>query len=158
MTQINITITDPQVVDGLIESANRNDTTAEAIALSVIARQGQMYAELYKVGVTTSAAFMARFTPTEYAAVMDAAQTPGDVQDQFNLLLSEATVNYYDPRLAIGLDTLVVAGLLTAERAQELLAYNRPQPSPVRARNEDGTFKSDDPATPDVDEAWIPAV
>ena len=28
----------------------------------------------------------------------------------------------------------------------------------VRARNEDGTFKSDDPATPDVDEAWIPAV
>jgi hypothetical protein len=27
----------------------------------------------------------------------------------------------------------------------------------VRARNEDGTFMADDPATPDVNEAWIPA-
>jgi hypothetical protein len=25
----------------------------------------------------------------------------------------------------------------------------------VRARNEDGTFKADDPATPDMDEAWV---
>lgn len=24
-----------------------------------------------------------------------------------------------------------------------------------RARNEDGTFKADDPATPDVNEAWV---
>lgn len=24
-----------------------------------------------------------------------------------------------------------------------------------RARNEDGTFKADDPSTPDVDEAWV---
>lgn len=38
----------------------------------------------------------------------------------------------------------------------------RPLPTPeppkvttrVRARNEDGTFKSDDPSTPDVNEAW----
>jgi hypothetical protein len=28
----------------------------------------------------------------------------------------------------------------------------------VRARNEDGTFMADDPATPDVNEAWVPAV
>lgn len=27
----------------------------------------------------------------------------------------------------------------------------------IRARNEDGTFIADDPATPDVDEAWAPA-
>jgi hypothetical protein len=129
MTQITVVITDPVVVDGLIEGANRNETTAEAIALSVLARQGQMYAELYKVGVTTSAAFMARFTPTEYAAVMSAAQTPGDVQNQLSLLISEPTVNYYDPRMAAGLDTLVTAGLLTIERAQELLTYERPTPA-----------------------------
>jgi hypothetical protein len=24
-----------------------------------------------------------------------------------------------------------------------------------RARNEDGTYKADDPSTPDVDEAWV---
>lgn len=29
------------------------------------------------------------------------------------------------------------------------------QPDPIRARNEDGTFRADDPATPDVDEAWV---
>jgi hypothetical protein len=28
------------------------------------------------------------------------------------------------------------------------------QPEPIRARNEDGTFRAD-PATPDVDEAWV---
>lgn len=29
------------------------------------------------------------------------------------------------------------------------------QPAPVRARHPDGTFVADDPATPDVDEAWV---
>jgi hypothetical protein len=28
------------------------------------------------------------------------------------------------------------------------------EPELVRARNEDGTFIADDPATPDVNEAW----
>ena len=27
--------------------------------------------------------------------------------------------------------------------------------TPVRARNDDGTLKADDPSTPDVNEAWI---
>lgn len=27
----------------------------------------------------------------------------------------------------------------------------------IRARNDDGSFKGDDPSTPDVDEAWEPA-
>ena len=29
-----------------------------------------------------------------------------------------------------------------------------PEPEMVRARNDDGSFKADDPATPDVNEAW----
>jgi hypothetical protein len=28
---------------------------------------------------------------------------------------------------------------------------------PIRARNPDGTFRADDPTTPDVDEAWVSA-
>jgi hypothetical protein len=28
----------------------------------------------------------------------------------------------------------------------------------VRARNADGTFMADDPSTPDIDEAWVPAL
>lgn len=27
----------------------------------------------------------------------------------------------------------------------------------VRARNSDGTYRADDPTTPDVDEAWVTA-
>lgn len=33
-------------------------------------------------------------------------------------------------------------------------ATAEPEPESERARNEDGTFVADDPATPDVDEAW----
>ncbi len=28
-------------------------------------------------------------------------------------------------------------------------------PEPVRARNADGTYRADDPSTPDVNEAWV---
>lgn len=35
----------------------------------------------------------------------------------------------------------------------EYLAWQQSQ-GKVRARNEDGTYKGDDPATPDVNEAW----
>jgi hypothetical protein len=37
----------------------------------------------------------------------------------------------------------------------ELDEFVTPAPEPVRARNADGTFMADDPATPDVDEAWV---
>jgi len=37
---------------------------------------------------------------------------------------------------------------------QAYLAWQQGE-SRVRARNEDGTYKGDDPATPDVNEAWI---
>lgn len=40
------------------------------------------------------------------------------------------------------------------EEAAIKLAEREP-PERVRARNADGTFMADDPATPDVDEAWV---
>lgn len=66
-------------------------------------------------------------------------------------------------------NTAYVLELLTTEliiTVQEIAAeYELPEAfiealaayQMVRARNEDGTFKPDDPATPDVNEAWIPA-
>jgi len=32
--------------------------------------------------------------------------------------------------------------------------HHKNRPDPKRARNDDGTLKADDPATPDVNEAW----
>lgn len=128
MTTLTVTITDPLVVDGLIEGANRNGTTAEAIAQEIITRQGRLYADLYKVASITSAAFIARFTPAEYAAILAAAETVPEVKAQLDTLLAEPVVNFYDPRVAAGLDQLVTAGLLDPARVPVLMTYERPQP------------------------------
>jgi len=48
-------------------------------------------------------------------------------------------------------------------RNVKLRAAGRPKPppveeaAPVRAHNDDGTFKADDPTTPDVNEAFVSA-
>lgn len=42
-----------------------------------------------------------------------------------------------------------------AVAALEIRLQEQP-PELVRARNADGTFIADDPATPDVNEAWVP--
>jgi hypothetical protein len=64
-------------VDGFIEAANRNSTTPEALALEFLEQQGKSYADLFRIGVITSAAFIARFTPEEYAAILAAADHAG---------------------------------------------------------------------------------
>lgn len=50
-----------------------------------------------------------------------------------------------------------VSALVKAKILSEV-AKPKPTPKeePVRARKEDGTFQSDDPATPEVNEAWDP--
>lgn len=38
--------------------------------------------------------------------------------------------------------------------SEEELAARGIKPAKVRARNENGTLKADDPSTPDINEAW----
>jgi hypothetical protein len=82
------------------------------------------HADLFKVGVITSAAFIARFTPAEYSGIL--ASTDPVVQGLLATLLAEPLVNFDDPRLAPGLALLVDAELLDADRVAELLSYERP--------------------------------
>jgi hypothetical protein len=131
MTSIIIEISDPLVVDGLVEGANRNGTTAEAIATEIISRQGLSYAELFKVASITSAAFIARFTPGEYAAILQAAEVAPEVRQHLDTLLSEPIVNFYDPRVLAGLNQLEAVGLIQTSRIEELMAYDRPVPNHV---------------------------
>ena len=126
---LTITLTHPRFIDGFVEAANRNGTTAEALALELLEQQGKSYADLFKVGVITSAAFIARFTPEEYAGILAAAETDATVAGLLATLLAEPLVNFDDPRLAPGLDVLVDAELLDADRVAELLSYERPQPA-----------------------------
>jgi len=126
MTAITITLPSGRNADGFTEAANRNGTTAEALALELLEAQGKSYADLFKVGVITSAAFIARFTPAEYSGILAAAETDATVAGLLATLLAEPLVNFDDPRLAPGLDVLVQAELLDAARVAELLSYERP--------------------------------
>lgn len=124
MNSITITLPD-RAYDGLVEAGNRNGLTAEAIAAELLTNQGNSYAELFRLGVITSAAFMARFTPAEYAAIMSAAETNQQVAGLIDQLTSSPHVSFSDPRVEPGL------ALLAPERTTELLAYDRPEPAPV---------------------------
>lgn len=121
----------PRALDGLIEAGNRNSATAEEIATELLTIQGLSYADLFHIGVITSAAFLARFTPAEYAAICTAAESSPEVATLIEQLTSSPNVSFSDPRLEPGLQLLVSLELLAPERVSELLAYNRPASSLV---------------------------
>jgi hypothetical protein len=123
---ITVTLSHARFVDGFVEAANRNGMTPEALALEFLEQQGKSYADLFGIGVITSAAFIARFTPEEYAAILADAETDATVAGLMATLLAEPIVNFDDPRLEPGLQQLVTAELLSAERVPELMSYDRP--------------------------------
>ena len=129
LSSLTITITEPRIIDGWVEAANRNGTTPEAIAGEFLAQQGTSYADLFGIGIITSAAFMARFTPEEYGTIMSAAQDSPEIGALVEQLTASPTVALDDPRVAAGLEQLVAAELLDEARVPELLSYVRPEPA-----------------------------
>lgn len=124
-----LTITLPQrAFDGLVEAGIRNNLSTEELALEILAHNGFGYADLFRIGVLTSAAFVARFTPSEYGAILAAAAVEPSVGQLVSELTSSPYVALDDPRLEPGLNQLVAAGLLAAERVSEILFYPRPVP------------------------------
>jgi hypothetical protein len=123
---VTVTLSHQRFVDGFVEAANRNGTTAEALALEFLEQQGKSYADLFDIGVVTSAGFVSRFTPAEYSAIITAAATDQDVQGLLDTLIAEPIINFDDPRLEPGLQLLVSLGLLDVSRVEELMAYDHP--------------------------------
>lgn len=123
---LTVTLSHPRYVDGFVETANRFGRTPEDVALELLTYHGKTYADLYKVGVITSAAFVARFTPEEYASIIAAATQDEGVKALLDTLLAEPIVNFDDPRLEPGLQQLVDGGLLNSDRLPELMAYEHP--------------------------------
>ncbi len=152
MNTLTVTLTDTRLIDGWVAAANANGYTPEDLALEFLQQQGKNYADLNKIGIITGAAFMARFTPAEYGAILAAAQPDPDatednaaaqpapfatednatVAGQIQQLLAELfaapTITLNDSRVLHGLQLLVSAGLLDAERPAEILSYDRPKP------------------------------
>lgn len=135
---LTVTITNPRIIDGFVQAAINNGTTPELLATGFLENQGLSYANLFHIGVITSAEFIRRFTPTEYAAILTACVPPEDATPEeiaqaaaINSLVDQLTaspnVALDDPRLAPGLQVLVDAGLIAEERVSELLYYQRPE-------------------------------
>ena len=125
---MNITLSE-KALDGFIEAGNRNGTTAEAIATELLENQGNNYADLFHIGVITSAAFIARFRPAEYAAIMCAAEQSPEVAGYISELVNRPFVPLWDPRLSAAVTALAQAGLINEERLPEIMAYDRPTPA-----------------------------
>ena len=124
-----ITITDTRLIDGWVEAANRNGATPEQLALEFLQHQGRIYADLNRIGLITSSAFIHRLTAAEYVAILAAAGQSPQVAALVDEFTSAPTVALDDPRLESGLQALAAAGLIAAERIPALLAYTRPEPS-----------------------------
>lgn len=118
-----------RAIDGLTLEANRAGLTPEAYALQQMETLGLRAADDNRIGVITSAAFIARFSPTEYAGILAAAQVQSAVADLIAQLTSTPNVAMDDPRLQPGLRLLVMAGLVAPDRVAQLLAYERPLPT-----------------------------
>ena len=126
MNTLTVTLTNPRQIDGFIEAANRAGMSPEALALEFLSQQGQRYATDFRIGVITSAAFIAHFTPAEYGAILAAAESNANVAALIQQLTESPNVAFDDPRLAPGLALLVSEGLIEADRVAALLAYARP--------------------------------
>lgn len=116
----------------LQEAASRNQSTPEALASEVVQQQGISYANTYRIGVMTSAAFVRRIQPAEFGAILAAAEQDQQVAELVAELLESPYVALDDPRLAPGLEMLATAGLLAGpERVGEILSYEVPPPPPI---------------------------
>jgi hypothetical protein len=131
LSSLTITLTDTRLIDGWVAAANANGLSPEAIVQEFLTTQGRSYADLYRVGIITGSAFVSRFTPAEYGAILTAAATNPEVQGLLDQLFDSPNVAMDDPRLAPGLDLLVQVGLLDAARPAEILSYVRPEPEVV---------------------------
>ena len=127
MNSLTITLTDIRAIDGWVEAANKADITPEAMALELLQGQGLRYADLFRIGVLTSAAFVQRFTPAEYGAIRAAAEQVAEVASAIGELVDSPMVVLTDPRIPPGLAMLTAAGLLAEGRAAEIMAWNRPE-------------------------------
>ena len=79
MDTLTVTITDTRTIDGLIFAANSAKLSPEDYATWLLTQDGKRYADANDYGVVTSAAFFARFTPTEYANVLTASADTTEV-------------------------------------------------------------------------------
>ena len=99
MTTISLTLTDRQY-DGFVIAANGAQVTPEALLTEFVANQGARYANDFKVGIITGAAFVARFTPQEYGDILAYAGAIQPVPDPVYQVPTAEEQQMYDDAVA----------------------------------------------------------
>jgi hypothetical protein len=139
MDSLSFTLTDHRAIDGVIATVNRQNVgrtadewvTVDQFWAEQVTALAKNLANSENVGIITSAAFIQRFTTDEYSGIIAASKTDADVAALINTLVNSAYVYLDDARILPGLQQLVTLGLLEANRIPEIVAYDRPEPTPA---------------------------
>jgi len=116
MNSLSLTLSNTRVIDGLIFAANSAGKTPEAYAEWLLTQDGHRYADANKYGVVTSAAFFARFTPTEYAGVLAASVDTVEVPEPIGGVPTAEEQQAYD-------DAVLAYSVLEAPTDEETATY-----------------------------------
>lgn len=115
----------PNLPDGTRPSV----VTTEAYLQSIVEKACLSYRDQYAVDRIPSAAFVMRFTPAEYSAIRAAGETD-PIMAGFVQAVDEAPYVWLAAQQVIqGVNYCAVQGLITQERADEILAYSIPTPT-----------------------------
>jgi hypothetical protein len=139
MDSLSFTLTDHRAIDGVIATVNRQNVgrtadewvTVDQFWAEQVTALAKNLANSESVGIITSAAFIQRFTTDEYSGIIAASKTDADVAALINTLINSAYVYLDDARILPGLQQLATLGLLGANRIPEIVAYDRPEPTPA---------------------------
>ncbi len=132
---ITITLTDPRFIDGVIATVNRQNAdrpssehlTPQQFMQNEMENLAKLLADYEKIAIMTSFGFVQRFTPAEYATIRAAAEQNPDVANLVHQLIEAQTVNLVDPRIPTALAFLTAAGWLAPGRAEQIVAWERPE-------------------------------
>jgi hypothetical protein len=108
---------------GLVAAANEAGKSPQQMALDLLEEIG-----LNLVGSLTTAQFIDRLTPQEYATIKEVAQSNAQVEELKNRLLERERIALDEEPLVEGLLALAAAGLLQTGRPAELVDFVIPEP------------------------------
>lgn len=132
LDSLTITLTDTRLIDGWVSAANANGLSPEALALDFLNTQGRSYAELFKVGLITGSAFIGRFTPAEYGAILAAAADTTVVPDpvidpETGEITNQDAIDAANAQNAAVAD---IQGLLEQLFAEAMISFSDPRLEP----------------------------
>lgn len=121
--EIQLTLSKRQNL-GLQQAAEKNELTLGELSSEILSLIGLNYANLYKIGILTSAGLVARIKPQEFSNILEAAKSNDDIKNLVEKIKEAELVYLDDPELFTALNVLYQNGLLESEeRIAEILSF-----------------------------------